>query len=301
MLPRTGLKRPDAGKLKTAFRAAAYIDVSKVAVPPVVDWASRVEYDNYQNDRFGNCGPAGCANMIRQWSSNVGNQISLPQSAVDRAYADVGEWNGRDSGSGTDQGVDPLKLLNYFRKVGIGGRKIRAYAIIDPQDEPLVDACLYLFGALAIGFDMPAQWQSTIGDTWRAPRNPAQMTGDWGRGSWGGHFVVGAKADQADWEVATWGKLQKVSGNGFRSYCMFLAVVFSDDWFSGANKRAPNGFDAELLARDLEHIEQGKPLEERPSEKEKPANGWRPLITRMASFAGAKVEQVSTTEDRLTW
>jgi hypothetical protein len=301
MPPMLGLRKPDAARVRASLQASAYIDVSRVKVPSVVDWSARTKYGNYDNDKFGNCGPTGCANLIRQWSSNVGQPIVLPQGAVDKAYADVGGWNGLDSGRGTDQGVDPLALLDYFRKTGIGGRKIKAYVLIDHNDTALVDACLYLFGGLAIGFNMPAAWQETIGDVWRGPRNAFDKRGQWADGSWGGHFVVGAKANELDWEVATWGTTQKVSGTGFKAYCMFLAAVISDDWFDGVNKRAPNGFDADLLTRDLDHIANGKPLEERPSEQNKPTNTWRDAANAVTTILGGKVERVSDSEDRVRW
>lgn len=298
---RLGLKLPDPNKLRASFKARAFIDLSRINVPDVVDWSQKVSgYGLYNNDRFGCCGPAGCANLVRQWTANDGTQVDLPQTAVDRAYMDVGEWNGRDSGQGTDGGVDPIRLMDYWRKVGIGGRKIAAWLTIDPNDTKLVDACLYLFGGLAIGFNMPAAWQNEIGAVWKGPRDPSRPPRGYEPGGWGGHFVVGAKAEGEDWDVITWGKRQRVSALGFRAYCMFLAVAVSPDWL-GPDNKAPNGFDGDLLMRDLAHIEAGKPLEERPSTTDPQAvNRLREYVIAGAKFAGAHVETMGN-KDTLTW
>ncbi len=301
MPPMLGLKKPDPVKLRASLQASSYIDVSKIAVPETVDWSAKVRnYGLYRNNEIGICGPTGCANMIRQWSANDGQQIDLSQASVEQCYRDVGGWNGRDIGRGTDGGVDPIALMNYWRNVGIGGHKIDAWLAIDPNDTKLVDACLYLFGSLAIGFNMPTVWQDTIGQVWRGPRDPSRPPRGYEPGSWGGHFVIGSKAEKEDWEVATWAALQKVSGTGFRAYCMFLAVAISKDW-TGLDGVAPNGFNADLLSRDLQHIEQGKPLDERPSEKEKPTNLYRTAANAVTTVLGGKVERVNDSEDRIKW
>lgn len=283
--PKLGLKQPDAGKLKSSLQAAKYIDVSKVKakMPPAVDWGTRASYDLYHNDKYGCCGPAGVANLVRQMSANDGNPVNPTWDDVAAMYRAVGGWNGRDQGGGTDGGVDPLALMDYWRKVGIGGHKIKAYVVIDPNDTDLVDACLWMAGGLAIGFNMPSAWQSNIGKTWYGPTNPNNVPAGYQRGSWGGHFVVGSRSRDGIREVATWGSLQQVSNAGFRYYCMFLAMPVSDLWFGDDNK-SPSGFDAETLLQDLERIKQGKPVEGPPEQSSYVVPGYIRTPLELAGF-----------------
>jgi len=292
--PKLGLKRPDQTRLRASLQAAKYIDVSAVKIPDnAIDWASKSTYDMYRNDRYGCCGPAGVANLVRQISANDGAPVNPTWDDVAAMYRAVGGWNGVDSGNGTDGGVDPLALMNYWRKVGIGGHRIEGYVIIDPNDTALVDACLYMAGGLAIGFDMPTAWQQHIGDVWYGPKNPRNVPAGYERGGWGGHFVVGSTSRDGVRQVATWGTQQKVTTAGFSYYCMFLAMPVSKLWF-GADNRSPSGFDAETLLKDLDNIKNGRPVEGPPT---KPGYVVPSVIRTPLELAGYKVHTPARAND----
>jgi len=298
-----GIRPPDPRRVKAAPQAKKYIDLTELRVPDVVELSNRTgEYGLYSNDRYGCCGPVSIANLVRQWTANDGIRVDPSQDDVFNVYRDVGKWNGRDSGSGTDGGVDPIALADYVVSRGLGRHKPEAYAIVDHTNKELVKACHYLFGGLCICVNMPTAWRDNprYQKNWPGPTDAQTLRQQqWQPGGWGGHAIMSADITAEGLECGTWGRLQGLSFNGLKVYGMVVIAFLSPDWY-GDDKKAPNGFDAATLARDMVVFRNGGKIQ--PREQSKPSDTWqRQAASLVVSAFGGKYERVGDKEDRVTW
>ena len=91
----------------------------------------------------------------------------------------------------------------------------------------------------------------------RLERHPRRATGRGEPGAWGGH-VVNAVAydDQGCTGVLSWGILQRMTWQFYKTYCDEAYAVLSPDWLDG-NDTAPNRLDPEALRTELSIITRG--------------------------------------------
>jgi hypothetical protein len=299
-----GIRRPDPRRVAAAPQASNYIDLSALKVPEVVEWSNRTgEYGLYGNDRFGCCGPVSIANLIRQWSANDGSPKRPPQDDVFKAYREVGRWNGSDSGSGTDQGVDPIALAEYLVSSGLGPSKASAYVVVDHKNAELVKACHWLFGGLCVCVNMPTAWRDDpkYANNWPGPMDQRTLSrSEWLPGGWGGHAIMSADITAEGLQCGTWGRLQGLSFNGLKVYGMVVIGFLSSEWF-GDDRKAPNGFDADQLAADMEVIRKGGKIE-RNKPTPAPVSNWkREAASLVVSAFGGKYDRVDDKTDKVTW
>ncbi len=139
-------------------------------------------------------------------------------------------------------------MLNYWRKKGIAGHKILAFAALDPRNIEHVKQSVYLFGGTYIGVQLPLSAQAQ--DIWDVPSTGP--TGDGEPGSWGGHAVCVVAYNATGLWVVTWGKLQFMTWAFWHTYCDEAYAVFSTDML--AKGKSPAGFDLPQLQADLAEI-----------------------------------------------
>lgn len=217
--------------------------------PNPTTWSSRVSsWGLYQNDQIGDCGPTGCANILRNLTANTGSELDLAEDAVLKAYRDVGQWDGVP-GSPSDQGVVVSDLLTYWQKTGIGGHQIDAFAEVEHADNEQIRRSIQLFGCVALGFELPTaaqRWGTT--SPWPLIFS-SQLSGDFAMGSWGGHFVAGVDADIGGVWIVTWAGKVWVPWQTVADYCDEAWSVFSCD-FMQSNGLTPSGFSYDQMVAD---------------------------------------------------
>lgn len=218
------------------------------ALPPApasIDWGAKVSrWGMMLNDRIGDCAIAGPAHMIEAWSADQNKPKIISDAAVLKAYSAV---SGYDPGTGqNDNGCVMLDVLNYWRKTGIGGHKIGAFASVNPKNIDHVKIGMDLFGGLDLGFALPVSCQNQ--DVWDV------AGGSRGRpGSWGGHCVNGVAYDAKTLTCITWGGRKQMTWAFFTKYCDEAYALISSDWVTGKVK-APSGFDLATLQADLKAV-----------------------------------------------
>lgn len=144
-----------------------------------------------------------------------------------------------------DHGAPSLDALNYWRKNGVAGHQIYAFAEINPKDIELVKTAIYLFGGLYVGFTLPNSAKKQ--DIWRVVNK--NLTGDSKPGSWGGHAVNAIGYDKDFIYVVTWGIRKRVTWKFWKAYCWEAFAVISEEFI--VSGKAPNGFDLEMLKKQL--------------------------------------------------
>jgi hypothetical protein len=220
-----------------------YVDPGRLPPPPdAFDETAGVEsWPMYANDRIGDCTTAAAAHMIAAWTAaGRGHAIELPERYVLDAFDHVKRM---DPFRG-EEGAVELDVLRYWRKLGIGGHRIGAYARVAVHDEQLVQTAAWLFGGLYIGLQMPLTAHVQPVWDWTG-----SLSGPALPGSWGGHAVDVVRYDRTGLTVVTWGRLQELTWSFWARYCDEAYCILSDDFLKQGN--APNGFDLAALEADL--------------------------------------------------
>jgi hypothetical protein len=234
---------------KRTLHLADYLKLETLpTIPDSVDWSSKVkQWGLFANDRLGDCTAAGCAHMLEIWSANATTEIVPTDNDVITMYSAVSGYNPQTGDD--DNGAVEIDVLNYWRKTGVAGHQIDAYAALEPKNHFHVQASVYLFGGVYLGLALPLSAQNQ--SIWSVPS--WGVTGNGEPGSWGGHCVNVVSVDNNYITVVTWGTLQKMSWQFFESYCDEAYAVLSRD-FINAQNIAPNSIDWTSLQQDLSKV-----------------------------------------------
>lgn len=237
------------------LRLAKYLSPALPAPPGIVDWTMGLkDWGAMKNDSLGDCTCAAVGHAIQLFTGNVGQMVTIPDSAVVAAYSAVSGYDPRTGRN--DNGAVELDVLNYWTKTGVGGHKITAYASIEANgnlDLPTLQQAVYLFGAAYIGVALPQSAQGQ--DIWdvAGPLNRPNNA----PGSWGGHAIIIVSGvdngGKPQFQVVTWGGLMPVTSAFMEAYCDEAYAVLSPDWLD-AGKAGPNCLDMATLQADLQAV-----------------------------------------------
>lgn len=244
------------------LKLRSYVNTAKLPpVPSACVWSDAGSYELYDNDRIGDCAFVTPAHAITAWTFNSADtpDFSPTTDQVVAAYSAVTGYNPADPS--TDRGTVMLDMLNYWRHTGIAERPISAYVAIDPDDEQMVRAAIFLFGGICCGFALPAAVANA--DAWELParagrfhRRRRRQWADWTPNSWGGHAVFVPDYNPQRLTCRTWGKRLAIDWPFFLEYCDEAYAAISLDWL-GTDDHSPHGFDSAQLQRDLEALNKG--------------------------------------------
>lgn len=232
-----------------------YIDAAKLPVPPnAVDWTAGIKsWGMMGNDVLGDCTCAAVGHAVQGiTASSTGDEITPSTADVELMYRSSG-WDPNDPAS--DNGWDMLSALNYWRKTGLAGHKILAFAQVNPQNPYEVRTAQYLFGGAYTGVGLPIQAQSQVGSLWNISDG---LSGNGAPNTWGGHCIWLPKGKKSKgpgpgYSCVTWGALQDMTVGWLNCYCDEMYAVLTMDWVGQAGK-CPPGFDLAQLITDLKQV-----------------------------------------------
>jgi hypothetical protein len=198
----------------------------------------------YLNDRLGDCTCAAVGHLLQGWTEySTGTAFTVDDNTVLSLYENAAGY--RPDDPSTDQGAYVQDILGYWRKNGVSGHKILAYASLDAADMTEIKQGVALFGALDIGFTFPAfaMDQFDSGKPWDVQKRNAGVEG--------GHCVtvVGYKAN-GNLVCITWGQVQEMTPAFWKKYVDEAWVILTQDWIA-ANGSAPSGVDLYSLGEDF--------------------------------------------------
>lgn len=263
---------------KPRLKLATLLTGEAPSVPENVDWLSAVEYwPMYLNDRIGDCTCATAGHII-QSITRYGEGVTevITDSDVLTAYEAVSGYNPYTGEN--DNGAVVQEVLNYWRKTGIGGHKILAFAEVDYRNEEELRQAVHLFGNLYLGVAFPESGfdQFYNGQPWDVvPGSPIV----------GGHAINTAWYDVSDamWKIVSWGKVVEMTEEFWDAYVDEAWVVISEEWLD-ANGRNPEGIDMTVLAEEFTRIT-GEPSPFVPQPPEPEAESfWDVLEGWLESF-----------------
>jgi|SRR5579872_1953630 len=219
------------------------------APPEKVYWEYKVPDDAWQmfgNDSIGDCTCAAIAHMLMLMTAHTGPIVIPTITDVISAYSAVSGYN--PSTGENDNGAAITDVLNYWKTVGIAGRKIDGWAQLNQANLQHVEQGVYLFSAIDIGVNFPnsAMQQFNAGQ-------PFEVLADDG-GIDGGHSVPNFGYGSEGQTCVTWAKRQQMSAQWFQKYCDEAYVVLTKDWIDAARDIAPNNLDYAALVADLAAI-----------------------------------------------
>jgi len=236
---------PTTPKLKLASFLTA---TAPVVYPENRDWLSLVpHWPMYLNDRIGDCTCATAAHLVQVFNRyGQKKDVQVTDNDVLTAYSAV---SGYDPATGAnDDGAVVQDVLNYWRKEGVGGHKILAFAQVDHKNPDELRSAMNIFGNIYLGIDFPntAMAQFDNDEPW-----------DFVHGAYseGGHAINAGYYDVSDgmWKIITWGKVQPMTQAFFDAYVDEAWVVISQEWLD-ANNRNPEGIDMATLGDEFTRL-----------------------------------------------
>jgi hypothetical protein len=230
------------------FQLARYLTDELPPAPAHVSWAEKVEHwGMLANDRYGDCVPVGALHLAQNWTAYASTEYVPAEQDALAAYTAMTGFDPNDPS--TDNGTVMLDALNYWRRAGIAGHQIMAYAACEPGNVEHIKDSIHLFAGSYVGMSLPRSAQGQ--QVWSVP--PQGPVGDGRPGSWGGHCVPIIAYSSRRLICVTWGQLKPMTWRFFRTYCDEAYAALSDDWLR-ADRVAPNGFDLDELKKDLASI-----------------------------------------------
>jgi hypothetical protein len=222
-------------KLAAAFNRAAL-----PAPPPVVNWYDGITFPMFGNDYAGDCVPAEQGHHEQVLTTfGLRQPATFTDAQILGVYSAITGYDPNDPS--TDQGTVIQDAMNYWRRTGVVGHKITAFAEVNVQDVTEVRTALALFGPLSIGVNFPASAmdQFNAGEPWDVVRNDGGIEG--------GHCVALVGYDATYYYVVTWGAVQKVTPAWWRKYVEEAWTPLSREWINAQTGLDPEGVDLSAL------------------------------------------------------
>jgi hypothetical protein len=243
---RGGRKAPHSESARPRLKLSQFLTGSYPPAPATVDYLSKVDdWPMYGNDQYGDCVWAMIGHTIEAATTyGQGKTVKVTDADVLKGYSDVTGFNPNDPS--TDQGTVIQDALDYWRKTGVGGHRILAFAQVDHTNPDEVDAALYLFGHVQVGINFPASAMTQFdnGQPWDVVKRTSIE---------GGHAIdMGSKN-----EVVTWGRRQGFTQAFWKKYVEEAWVAITPEWVSAAGV-APEGLDVAALNKAFQGLT-GKP------------------------------------------
>jgi hypothetical protein len=204
--------------------------------PTAIDWLSSVKvWPMYGNDRYGDCVWAEIGHHIEVVTTyGQGANVTVSDAAILKGYSDVTGFDPADPS--TDQGTVIADALSYWRKTGVGGHKILAYAKVDHANPAEVEAAINLFGAVMVGVNFPksAMDQFNAGKPWDVVPHDGGIEG--------GHAILVGAYQPGEYDGVTWGAREPITDAWWFKYVEECWAVIAPEWIN-AQGVSPKGID----------------------------------------------------------
>lgn len=239
-------KRVDARTLQ--FRN--YLTDGLPPPPMAVTYERAVKYWPVMgNNDHQDCTVAAAGHLVEDWTANTrAEPVVIPETEILAAYRVVS--------GGEDSGAAMLTVLKYWRKTGIAGHRIDAFAEVSKGHHAETRQAVAIFGGAYVGLGLPdfaahppdgnldtVPWAVPASGVQENPPNPHN-----------GHCVPIVGYDAKQFWVVTWGKLKSMTPEFYAAYSDEVYAVLSPYW-STPGLPAPPGFNLKQLQADLSKIQ----------------------------------------------
>lgn len=212
----------------------------RVAAPPAsADWQDNgIVWPMYGNDIVGDCTCAGVGHLVNQLTFyGSGTEVQPTEKNVIAMYSAITGYNPKRPAS--DTGAYCQDVLAYWRKTGLEGHKIMAYASLDVSNLTEIKQAIALFGTVYIGMTFPdsAMDQFNAGEVWDVVK---------GARNEGGHCVIVGAYGDGKFGLVTWGAEAEMTEAFWKKYVDEAWVVLDTDGLAKAGAYfagAPSFYD----------------------------------------------------------
>ncbi len=260
MKQKSAVTKVKAGRLPyvhdpRTFDVAEYLQNEHISkIPAAHNWGSKIQPDDWGalgNLKINDCTCAAAGHLILSWTSNIGKLHRATTKSIVEAYTAITGYDPKVDGIG--QPVEAIKALKYWRKKGIAGRKIVAFAKLDFKNRRQLKQAIYLYGGCYVGINLPksAEKQYNEGKKWTV--SPKGITGDGEPGSWLGHALIVTGYQNDELRIVTWGKEMIMTLDFWEAYVDESYAVFSEDFIK--NNKTPTHIDVNILRKKIEMLE----------------------------------------------
>lgn len=221
-----------------------YSNPSAIALPPVLAWERPIEWDMLGNDTVGDCVIAKTLHQIMAWRAvaNAGSPASFTKQQAIDLYSAVTGYD--PSNPDTDQGTDPVAMLQYWQKNGVFGHKIEGGVSLDISNLDALKAAIYLFGGIEFDINVPAYIMNVpAGGSW------SNTGGD--QSVLGGHSILAIGYGSEGFRIVSWGTTYTANFDFWSQFLIGSTAAVSED-FIKQNGRTPGaGLDLQGLLAAL--------------------------------------------------
>ena len=219
--------------------------VTVLPTPPVTFGHENLitNYGMLGNDQYGDCVIAGSCHETMLWTLEGSTEALFTDTLAISQYHTI-------CGAG-DNGCDVRTVLDYRQKTGLidstkNVHKIGAYVALDQTNINEIKEAIYIFNAIGIGINFPASAmdQFNAGQPWTVVK---------GSKIEGGHYIPILGYDGTYFYCITWGQIQKMDYNFFKTYCDESWAILSTEMLNN-NGLTPEGFNNTQLQADLTAI-----------------------------------------------
>lgn len=244
--------------------------------PASVDWFSQVtQWPMYLNDQLGDCTIAKVGHEIENASTyGDGTTVLITDNDVLTAYEAVSGY--RPGHPETDQGAVLQDVYNYWRKTGVGGHKILAFAEVNVHDLDEVKTAIDEFGAAGLGIVV----DETMMDDFNAGKGWTRAGG----AQLGGHAVPAVGYDAEGVWVVTWAAVIKMTWKVFQEVCEEAWIAVLPEWVNDNTGEDPLGVDLYGLGEAMSALT-GEPNPFQPGPNPQPSPGPSPAPVDAADQA----------------
>lgn len=237
--------------------------LATLAAPPAsCDWQSdSITWPMYGNDQWGDCTCAAVGHIVNQLTFyGSGTEVQPTDADVLGMYSRVTGFDPKRPS--TDQGAYCQDVLADWRKNGIAGHKITAYAAVDVGNLTEVKQAIALFGTVYIGLNVPQSAMDAFnaGKVWDVVKRSPSL---------GGHCVPVGAYDTATKLISgvTWGSEFQMTESFWKANVDEAWVVLDADglnragsYFAGAPSFYDLGVQFAALTGDPNPIPQPAPV-----------------------------------------
>jgi hypothetical protein len=240
------------------FEISNYLDEKDLPrIPKKHNWGKKIKrnaWGDMGNLKINLCTCAAAGHSIMAWTSNTGRLKKPSNKSILNAYRALTHYNPKTHEH--DDGVEALKCLKYWRKTGIGGHQIVAFAKLKDKDRKQLIQTIYLFGGCYVGLNLPkfAEEQYNTTKKWAIPKKSKKKESR--AGSWFGHAVLVTGYKDGELRIITWGEEMIMTMDFWERYGEESYGVFSESFIK--NDKTPTGVDINVLRNDLENLQKKK-------------------------------------------
>lgn len=250
-------RRPAISDDRT-FKLSGYINKENIPVIPTIhNWGKKIKkkkWGTMGNLKAELCTCSAAGHQIMTWTSNTGKLKRPKDSDIMKAYCDLSNYDPVTDKN--DEGVEALKVLKYWRKTGIAGNKIAAFAKIEDKSKEELLQSIYLFGGCYVGLDLPKsamrQWKTT--KKWTLPRGGKKKDAE--KGSLYAHMVLVTGYRNEELRLITWGEEIVMTIDFWEAYAEESYAVFSETFIR--DDKTPTGVDINMLRNNLDLLKKTK-------------------------------------------